>query len=248
MSSKTPKHPLEHVPAPAADAVTELPSPAVRDALYEQFARIGQAISNPTRLHLLSLLDQGEKSVDTLSKQSGHRFVTVSSHLKVLREAHLVTTRRDGRQMFYSIASDDVMRLCSTLRTVGLSALPEVRELVQRYYDAPETMAAVDARELLAQAQRYEIVLVDLRPPEEYAAGHLPEAHSIPFADLEKHLDDLPKDKPILAYCRGRYCVMGVKGVDLLRRRGFNAQRLPWGVADWQLQGFSLSHDPPLSH
>jgi len=247
MSSNTPKHALDSSSSLPSDTERVQPSAEVRDALYEQFARIGQAISNPTRLHLLSLLDQGEKSVDTLSKQSGHRFVTVSSHLKVLREAHLVTTRRDGRQMFYRVASQDVMRLCSMLRTVSLSTLPEVRELVQQYYDAPETMTTLDARELIAQAQRYEVLLVDLRPPEEYAAGHLPEAHSIPFAELEKHLDDLPKDKPILAYCRGRYCVMGVKGVDLLRRRGFNAQRLPWGVADWQLQGHALSHKSPAS-
>lgn len=247
MSSKPPTHPLDASPSATSDIASEQPTAEVRDALYEQFARIGQAISNPTRLHLLSLLDQGEKSVDTLSKQSGHRFVTVSSHLKVLREAHLVTTRRDGRQMFYRVASEDVMRLCSMLRTVGLGALPEVRELVHRYYSAPETMTPIDARELLQQAQRYEVLLIDLRPAEEYAAGHLPEAHSIPFAELEKHLDDLPDDKPILAYCRGRYCVMGVRGVDLLRARGLNAQRLPWGVADWQLQGHPLSHQPPLT-
>jgi len=242
MSSNTPKHPLDSSSSSSSDTERAQPSAQVRDALYEQFARIGQAISNPTRLHLLSLLDQGEKTVDTLSKQSGHRFVTVSSHLKVLREAHLVTARRDGRQMFYSIATPDVMRLTSTLRTVGLVALPEVRELVQTYYDAPDTMAAIDARALLERAQRYEVLLVDLRPAAEYAAGHLPEAISIPFAELEQHLDALPQDKPIVAYCRGRYCVMGVKGVDLLRARGFNAQRLPLGVADWQLEGHALAH------
>lgn len=238
MSSKPPEHPF------GTDAAQEsaLPTPEVRDALYYEFARIGKALSNPTRLHLLSLLDQGEKSVDTLSKQSGHPFVTVSSHLKVLRDAHLVVVRREGRQMFYRVASADVMRLCANLRTVGLSALPEVRELVQQYYSAPDTMSAIDARDLLDRAQRYEILLVDLRPAEEYAAGHIPEAVSIPYAELEQHLDALPKDKAILAYCRGRYCVMGVRGVEQLRARGFNAQRLPLGVADWQLQGHALSH------
>lgn len=239
MSSKQPTNPFASPDASPEDA---LPTPDVRDALYREFARVGKALSNPTRLHLLSLLDQGEKTVDTLSKQSGHPFVTVSSHLKVLRDAHLVVARRDGRQMFYRIANTDVTRLCANLRTVGLVALPEVRELVLHYYSSPDTMSAVDARELLERAQRYEVVLVDLRPASEYEAGHIPQAISIPFAELEEHLDTLPRDTPILAYCRGRYCVMGVRGVDLLRARGFNAQRLPMGVADWQLEGHALSH------
>lgn len=218
-----------------------LPTPDVRDALYAQFARIGQAIANPTRLHLLSLLDQGEKTVETLTNQSGHRFATVSAHLKVLRDAHLVIARRDGRHMVYRVADNEVARLCGTLRSVGLRALPEVRELAELYYSEPQTMTPIDARELIERAQRFEIVLVDLRPPSEYAAGHIPEARSIPFADLQDHLDDLPSDKTIVAYCRGRYCVMAVRGTEMLRAHGLKVQRLPFGIADWRLDGHPTS-------
>lgn len=218
-----------------------LPTRDIRDALYKQFARIGQALSNPTRLHLLSLLDQGEKAVETLTQQSGHPFATVSAHLKVLRDAHLVATRRDGRRMFYRVADTEVARLCSTLQTVGLRALPEVRELAEQYYDAPETMTSVDARELIERARRYEILLVDLRPTSEYDAGHLPEARSIPFADLEEHLEDLPSDVPIMAYCRGQYCVMGMRGADMLRAHGLEVERLPFGIADWRMDGHPVS-------
>lgn len=219
---------------------TPLPTPDVRDALYAQFARIGQAIANPTRLHLLSLLDQGEKSVETLTAQSGHPFATVSAHLKVLRDSHLVQTRRVGRHVFYSVAHPDTVRLCGTLRDVSLRALPEVRELVDTYYTSPESLAEIDARDLLDAVQRCEVVLLDLRPVEEFDAGHLPDARSIPFADLQQHLDSLPQDTPIYAYCRGPYCVMGVRGVEWLRGQGLNVKRLPFGVASWRLQGLPV--------
>lgn len=217
-----------------------LPTAEVRDALYGQFARIGQAIANPTRLHLLSLLDQGEKTVETLTNQSGHPFATVSAHLKVLRDAHLVLTRREGRHVVYRVANEDTVRLCSALRDVALRALPEVRELVDTFYTSPETLTTTDARNVLAAVQRCEVILIDVRPSEEYDAGHLPDARSMPFAELERHLDALPRDQPVLVYCRGPYCVVGVKGVELLRQRGIDARRLAFGVADWRSEGLPI--------
>lgn len=241
MSSKPPHTPSDSPLTPATDADGRpLPTPAVRDALYAQFARIGQAIANPTRLHLLSLLDQGEKTVETLTRQSGHPFATVSAHLKVLRDAHLVATRREGRHVVYRVANEDTVRLGSALKDVALRALPEVRELAETYYDSPSTMSQWDARELMAAVQRCEVVLVDLRPAEEFDAGHLPQARSIPFAELERRLSELPSDRPIVAYCRGAYCVMGVRGVETLRAQGFDVQRLPAGVADWRREGLPL--------
>lgn len=240
-SRSTPSTPLStDAAAPASAAPARQPDASVRDALYQQFARIGQAIANPTRLHLLSLLDQCEKTVETLSTQSGHPFATVSAHLKVLRDAHLVTTRRDGRHIYYRVTDDDTVRLCGALRTVAERALPEVREVVQTYYSAPESLTSLDARDVLDAVTRCEAIVVDLRPAEEFAAGHLPRAHSMPFAEFERHLQELPTDRTILVYCRGPYCVVGVRGVELLRSRGFNAQRLPYGVADWRANGFPL--------
>ena len=248
MSSKR-SQPSPHALSTEASASADsLPTPAVRDALYAQFARIGQAIANPTRLHLLSLLEQGEKTVETLTRESGHPFATVSAHLKVLRDAHLVETRRNGRHVIYRVANDDTFHLGSTLRNVALRALPEVRELAETYYHSPSTMAQWDARELMKAVQRCEVILVDLRPVEEFNAGHLPQARSLPFAELERRLNELPSDQPVVAYCRGAYCVMGVRGVATLRAHGIQAQRLPAGVADWRSQGFPIEADhPPIS-
>lgn len=217
-----------------------LPNPAVRDALYAQFARIGQAVANPTRLHLLALLGQAEKDVETLSTQSGHAFATISAHLKVLRGAHLVETRRAGRHIYYRIAHPDAELLTRGIRDVALRALPEVRELIDTYYDAPETMTTMDAPSLLQAVQRDEVVLIDLRPSDEYAAGHLPEARSVPFLELEPHLDALPADTPIVAYCRGPYCVMGTRGVAQLRAHGLNATRSPLAISDWRAAGLPV--------
>lgn len=243
MATRVPTYPASSAQTPndaLADAL--LPDSTVRDALYQQFARIGQAIANPTRLHLLALLDQCEKSVETLTAQSGHPFATVSAHLKVLRDAHLVRTRRDGRHIYYQVADDDTVRLCSALRAVAERALPEVRDVVRTYYNAPDSLTSLDAREVLAAVGRCEVLVVDLRPPDEFAAGHLPHARSVPFAELERQLVDLPTDRPILVYCRGPYCVMGVQGVELLRLHGFDAKRLPYGVADWRASGLTLAH------
>jgi len=202
-----------------------LPDRHTRDALYDSFARVGACLSHPTRVHLLSLLGESEKPVDLLAEQSGHPVVSVSAHLKVLREAKLIESRRDGRRVYYRVSSGDVVQMCAWVRTVAERALPEVRELVRTYFEDPSALTVTSAIELLDAVARGDVVLVDLRPEDEFAQGHLRGARSVPYAELEARLEELPADRPIVAYCRGRYCGTAVRGVAAMRAHGRNAAR-----------------------
>lgn len=219
--------------------------PAERDALFQGFARIGHALSNPTRLRLVSLLSQGEKSVEVLAARSGQPFASVSAHLKILRDAHLVRTRRDGRQIIYALGGASVEALWLALRAVAEAELPEVRELTARFTNDPHSLDRLDAPELLAAVASGQLILLDLRPPDEFAAAHLPGARSVPFAELEQRLAELPRDREIVAYCRGPYCVMAVEGVALLRRHGLPARRLLQGVPEWRAAHLPLETQQP---
>jgi rhodanese-related sulfurtransferase len=208
--------------------------PADRDALYEGFARVGHALSHPTRLRLVSLLAQGEKSVEILAERSGQPFASVSAHLKILRDARLVQTRRAGRQIIYALGGPSVEALWLALRAVAEAELPEVRELTARFTRDPATLDRLDTPALLEAVSSGQLLLLDLRPPDEYAAAHLPGARSVPLAELERRLAELPRDREVVAYCRGPYCVMAVEGVALLRRHGLPARRLLQGVPEWR--------------
>jgi rhodanese-related sulfurtransferase len=212
-----------------------------RDAIFEQISRVGHAVSNPTRLKLLSLLMQGEKPVELLAERCEQTVVNVSAHLRVLREAHLVTTTRAGRQVRYRVESRAVEQLFVALRTVAESQLPEMRELVEAYERERETLSQCRGQELLARVRAGTVLLVDLRPEDEFAQDHLPGACSIPFAELSRRMAELPDDREIVAYCRGPYCVMGVEGVKLMRQRGKRASRLADGVLEWRAQNLPLS-------
>lgn len=223
------------------DHALSLPTPEIRAALDEQFARVGRAVGNSTRWLLLSLLAQSERSVDELVALTDVPVASVSAHLKVLREAHLVINRREGRRIIYAVAQDDVNQLCAIIRDVALRALPEVRELVDTYYNAPDTWVETDVEAVISAAQRGDVTIVDLRPVEEYNAGHLLGAVSIPYERLK---DDsraqLPIEKPVVAYCRGPFCTMGVRGVAWLREQGFTATRLPFHIADLRVQNIPV--------
>jgi rhodanese-related sulfurtransferase len=209
--------------------------------LLEQFARIGKTVSSPARIELLDLLAQGEKAVETLARQAGLSVTNTSNHLKELRNAALVSTRKDGLYVYYRLAHPAVHAFLRALQDLAASLLAEAREIVDDWRARPDSLEPVDAAELIERVRSEDIVVLDVRPADEYVAGHLPGAISIPVFELDRRLSELPRDREIVAYCRGRYCVMAVKAVDMLRSRGFSARRLEIGPPEWRTQGHAVA-------
>ncbi len=207
-----------------------------KDSLYEQFARIGHALSTPKRLEILDLLGQGERSVEVLAREANLSVPNASQHLKVLRSARLVDSRRDGAFVYYRLADSAVWRLWAALRELGELRLTEIRELI-RSLVMDEALELVDRPTLWRLAQDGQVIVLDVRPAAEYQAGHIPGAVSIPLDDLEQKLSEIPRDQPVVAYCRGPYCVLAVQAVELLRQRGFSARRLQDGFPEWREEG-----------
>jgi rhodanese-related sulfurtransferase/biotin operon repressor len=210
-----------------------------KDALFAEFAVVGKALGNPKRLELLDLLAQGPRSVEDLANAAEVGISTCSAHLQTLREAGLVGARRDGKRIYYSLAADDVARLWEHLRSVAQKHRPHT-ELARRAYLGPEDTAAVDTDELLRRLDAGETVVLDVRPDVEYAGGHLPGAVHIPLEELEQRLSELPRDRDIVAYCRGQYCVLAHDAVRLLASHGLTARRAADGVLEWRVAGIPV--------
>ncbi len=210
--------------------------------LFNQFARVAKALSNGYRLELLEYLAQGERSVDALAKVSGLTIANTSQHLQQLRQVGLVTTRKAGVSVFYRLSDDDVVVLLNTLRSVAERHVADVDRLVSAFLTVKDDLEPVPAVELLARAREGLVTVLDVRPPEEYAAGHLPGAVNIPLADLEKNLADLSQGQEIVAYCRGPYCVLAFEAVARLRKRGIKARRLQNGFPEWKLSGLPVEN------
>lgn len=208
--------------------------------LFEQLARIGTALSSGTRLEFLELLAQAERSVDQLATMTGVSVANTSQHLQKLRQAGLVLGRKEGQYVFYRLTGDDVVRLLDALGKVGEAHLAEVERIVRLYMAAKDELEPVPASELLDRARRSLVTVLDVRPPEEFAAGHLPGAVNIPIHELEKRLGELPKRKEIVAYCRGPYCLMSYDAVQMLRRKGLKARRLEAGLPEWRHAGLPV--------
>ena len=211
-----------------------------KTAIYEQFARIGKAISNPSRLELLDLLCQGARTVEALAKEAGLGLANTSQHLKALRQARLVEAEKTGLYVTYRLADEQVCQFFRSLRSLAETRLAEIREITRNFLESRQGLQAVDREQLLAKVRDGAVTVLDVRPPEEFRAGHLPGALSIPLKELERRLSELPHDREIVAYCRGPYCVLAVEAVDMLRARGFTAFRLEDGVRDWQARGFPV--------
>ena len=209
---------------------------AAKNALYREFAAVGKALGNPGRLELLDLLAQGPRSVEELAATAGLGMSTCSAHLQTLRGAGLVTARREGKRIYYSLTDDDVAGLWDTLRRVAQRHRPHT-EPARRAYLGPEDTDHVDTAELLRRLGAGETVVLDVRPAPEYAAGHLPGAVHIPLEQLADRLAELPADREIVAYCRGRYCVLAHDAVRLLSSRGLSARRAVDGMLEWRLAG-----------
>jgi len=215
-------------------------SPSLKTAIYEQIARIGQATASPSRLELLDLLSQGPRTVEALAKQTGQSVATTSHHLQVLRRARLVDGEKAGLYVTYRLADPQVGDFFLELRQLAESRLAEVQQVTRQYLERRGALEPVDNEELVRRVRAGEVTVIDVRPREEYVAGHIPGAISVPLADLPKRLRDLRKRRDIVAYCRGPYCVMSLDAVDLLRRKGFRAQRLEHGVVEWRAQGWRV--------
>jgi DNA-binding transcriptional ArsR family regulator len=211
-----------------------------KDALYGEFAAVGKALGNPGRLELLDLLAQGPRSVEDLATAAGLGMSTCSAHLHSLREAGLVSSRRDGKRVFYALTGDDVAGLWQQLRRVAQEHRPHT-EPARRAYLGPDDTDEVTTEELLGRLAAGEVVVVDVRPGPEYAGGHLPGALHIPLGQLAERLAELPTDREVVAYCRGQYCVLAHDAVRLLRAHGVPARRATDGALEWRLGG-RLTH------
>jgi rhodanese-related sulfurtransferase/DNA-binding transcriptional ArsR family regulator len=210
-----------------------------KDALYEQFARIGHALSTPKRLEILDLLGQGERSVEALASEANLSVPNASQHLKVLRSARLVDSRRAGAYVYYRLADSAVWRLWAALRGFGELRLAEIGELL-RSLSSDEGLELLDRPTLWRLVQEGQVTVLDVRPSAEFAAGHIPGAVSIPLEDLGRRLSEIPGDQPVVAYCRGPYCVLAVQAVELLRHHGFAARRLQDGFPEWREDGLPV--------
>jgi rhodanese-related sulfurtransferase len=216
------------------------PNRAFKDAIYEQFARIGKAVSSPRRLELLDLLCQGPRTVEALANESGLTIANASQHLQVLRAGRLVEADKDGLYVIYRLADQQVCEFFRSMRLLAESRLAEVEQIKSRFLDDREGMVPVDRKKLLKLVSEDAVTVLDVRPSVEYNAGHVAGALSIPLKELQQHLSDLPRNQEIVAYCRGPYCVLSVMAVEILRARGFKAVRLEEGIQDFRALGFPI--------
>ncbi|HEX6533978.1 MAG TPA: metalloregulator ArsR/SmtB family transcription factor [Gemmatimonadaceae bacterium] len=213
----------------------------LKDRLSAQFARIGHAVSAPKRIELLELLSQGEKTVEQLAEQSDTPVKNTSAHLRVLRQARLVETRRAGAYVHYRLADEDVFRFLRCLETLGRNRLAEVEQITHGFLASHDGVEPVGLKELRRLVREGEVTVLDVRPRDEYEAGHIPGALSAPVAELERRLRDLPKSREVIAYCRGPYCIYSFEAVALLRGKGYRARRAEHGFPDWRAEGLPIA-------
>lgn len=209
----------------------------MKDGIYAQFARIGKALSAPKRIELLELLVEQPRTVEALARAAAISVANASQHLQALRRARLVDARKQGLFVEYRVADDQVRRFLLTMRRLAEARLAEIHDIIRRYLKGDDSLAGVPAGELLRRAREGEVTVLDVRPAAEYRAGHIPGARSLPLAELERRIAELPRNRQIVAYCGGQHCVMAVEAVKLLRDRGFRAWRLKESYEDWRASG-----------
>jgi rhodanese-related sulfurtransferase len=217
------------------------PNRLFKDAIYEQFSRIGRAVSSPKRLELLDLLCQGERTVEVLAKEAGMTVANASQHLHVLRAARLVEAEKAGLFVTYRLADQAVCEFFRAMRVLAGNRLAEVELIKRQFLEGREGMEPVDRDALLKRVRKGEVTVLDVRPVEEYLAGHIPGAISVELKALERRLPQLRRDKDIVAYCRGPYCVLAIQAVEMLRSEGRNAVRLEEGIQDLRVMGFPIA-------
>src|SRR5918995_7212165 len=219
------------------DAVTHR---EFKDRLFGHFARVGKALSSPRRLEIVDLLAQGGRTVEEIARETAMSVASASQHLQVLKAARMVEARREGLYIHYRLADEDVFRTWQAVRALAESRLAELDGVVEAYLQDREELEAVDAAELMERLSDGNVVVLDVRPEEEYRAGHIPGALSVPVDALEAALQTLPRDQEMVAYCRGPYCVFSDEAVAFLRSRGYRARRLRQGLPDWRAAGMPV--------
>jgi rhodanese-related sulfurtransferase len=211
-----------------------------KDSIYEHVARVGKAVSAPKRLELLDLLCQGPRTVEALAQHAAVSVANASQHLQILRAARLVEAEKKGFYVEYRLADEQVWRFFHSLRRLAETRLAEIEQVTRAYLEERGAMEAVQSHELLRRLREGEVTVLDVRPSEEYRAGHIPGALSVPLPELKKRLAELPKNREVVAYCRGPYCVMAIEAVKLLRKKGFRAHRMEQGIVDWRARGWRV--------
>ena len=214
-----------------------------KDSVYGHIARLGKAVAAPKRLELLDLLCQSPRTVEVLAGQAGVSVANASRHLQILRAAGLVDAEKKGLYVEYRLADEEVGRFYLSLRSLAESRLAEIGKVASAFFEQRGTPESVDGDELLRRVRSGEVTVLDVRPAEEYRAGHIPGALSVPVADLRAKLEELPKGREVVAYCRGPHCVMAVEAVEVLRKKGFRARRLEQGVLEWRARGWRIETD-----
>ena len=217
-----------------------------KQALYSEFASVARALGSPHRLEVLEHLAQGERGVEALAARVGLSVANASQHLQQLRRAGLVASRRDGKFVLYRLADEAVLGLIASLADLAARNLAEVDRIRRAYFDDRDGMEPVSREELLQRTRNGLVTVLDVRPADEFDAGHLPGAVNIPLGELEARLVDLDPDREIVAYCRGPWCVLSFEAVAALRARGFKVRRLEDGLPEWRASGLPVEHDSPL--
>ncbi|WP_409463480.1 ArsR/SmtB family transcription factor [Amycolatopsis sp. GA6-003] len=215
-------------------------NPGPQEVLFEQFARVGKALGSPKRLELLDVLAQGERSVEVLARRTGLKLTTASAHLQALRQGGLVRTRKDGTRVFYRLAGDEVARLCLSLHEVAKAHLAETRQAANELLGEDE-VEELGRDALMDRIEAGDALVLDVRPENEFEAGHIAGAVSVPLDELEDRLSELPADQEVVAYCRGEFCVLSYKAVRLLRARGRKARRMSGGMLEWRSEGRAIA-------
>ena len=208
--------------------------------VFANLARVGMALSSPTRIEFLELLAQAERSVEQLATLTGTTVANTSQHLQRLRQAGLILGRKEGLYVFYRLAGDEVVGLLSAMSRVGETYVAEVERIVRLYFASKDELEPIPAKELLERARKGLVTVLDVRPPEEFAAGHVPGAINIPIHELEKRIKELPRRREVVAYCRGPYCLMSYDEVSVLRKKGLKARRLEAGMPEWRAAGMPV--------
>ncbi len=220
---------------------------AFKDAIYEQIARISRAVTHPRRLELLDLLCQGPMAVEQLARKSGMSIGSASQHLQHLRQARLVRANPQGTARIYQLSDEATCDLFRTLRSLAERYYAEMRDVTETFIRDKDALEAIGAVAFQHRFEHESPVLLDVRPLEEYAAGHWPGALSLPVEELVGRLAELPRDRTIVAYCRGPYCVLALHAIEVLRQHGFQAVRMAEGVSDWKAQGFPIEKGSDVS-
>ena len=221
-----------------------MPGGSQKKLLFDQLARVGKALSSSSRLELLEFLAQGEKWVEALSKVSGLSVANTSQHLQHLRSAGLVESRKSGQKVFYSLSDDSTVTLLGIIRHIAENNLAEVNQLINTYLKKKDDLEPIPAEELLQRAKDGLVTVIDVRPPDEYAAGHVAGAINVPINELEGFIKGLNSGQEIVAYCRGAYCLMSFDAVESLRKQGFKAKRLEDGFPEWKKAGHPVDTGP----